>query len=70
MSGAIGNPPMNRWAIIIRRLRRLLGQNHLEQEAESGFEIESLTPGNPDWRPVADVPAGTATYTFTNSGKR
>jgi len=33
---------------------------------ETGFEIESLTPGNSDWQLVADVAAGTTSYAFTN----
>src|SRR5436190_13848580 len=33
------NPPMNRWAIVIRRLRRLLGQRPLQAAASEKVEI-------------------------------
>jgi hypothetical protein len=33
---------------------------------ETGFEIEKLTPDNPDWQFVADVGAGATSYAFNN----
>ena len=36
------------------------------QGGELGYEIEQLTPDNPDWQFVADVGAGTTNYNFNN----